>query len=299
MVTIFINGKAGTASGFRDGDGLAGLIEDRIPDAEIVYTDGGTDVTGLARKAVERGSRMVVAGGGDGTLNAVASALVGSETPLGILPMGTLNHFARDVGIPLDLEKAVEALVSGGPISVDVGEVNGQPFLNNSGLGLYPVIVHMRELRQGHAVSKWPAAIWATIKALSHYERLAIRVTVDGDQLLRRTPIVFVGNNEYSIEGAGLPSRTTLDDGRLCVYIPHHQGRWRLIWFSLKSLFTPTRPQKGFDAFLTTECRIETRHRHLKISLDGEVKGMSTPLDYRIRPGALRVMVPRQEGPGT
>lgn len=263
-----------------------------LPEASVVFTGNGTDVGAEARKAVEQGARMVVGGGGDGTLSAIAAALAGTGTTLGILPLGTLNHFARDLGIPPELNQAVDTLLTGRVAEVDVGEVNGSVFLNNSGLGLYPVIVHLRELRQSAGVSKWPAALWATLKAFARYERLSIRVLVEDRELRRRTPVVFVGNNEYLLEGLQSPMRHRLDDGQLSVYIPHAHGRFRLILFSLRTLLVKPRPSRDFDAFTTRECWIESRHHALKISLDGEVTILRPPLHYRIRPRSLRVMVP-------
>lgn len=294
MVTVLINGKAGSVAGSDGREKLEEQILRALPDATVVFTGNGTDVGSEARKAVKAGARMVVGGGGDGTLSCVAGALAGTDIPLGILPLGTLNHFAKDLGIPLDIESAVDTLATGRVSQVDVGEVNGCLFLNNSGLGLYPVIVHLRELKQSHGLSKWPAAVWATVKALSRYERLSIRVLVEGKELRRRTPVVFVGNNEYSLEGIQLPVRNRLDDGLLCVYIPHPQGPFRLIWFSLRALFGNPKPDHAFDAFLTNECWIETRHHGLKISLDGEVTVLRPPLHYQTRPKSLRVMVPSQ-----
>lgn len=294
MVTILINGKAGSVEGPEAREKLEKLLLQTLPDAQVVFTSNGMDVTAEARRAVENGARMVVGGGGDGTLSSIATALVGTDTSLGILPLGTLNHFAKDLGIPLDIDAAVATLATGRITQVDVGDVNGSLFLNNSGLGLYPVIVHLRELKQSLGVAKWPAALWATIKALSRYERLNIRVLVEGQELRRRTPVVFVGNNEYSLEGIKLPVRNRLDDGLLCVYIPHAEGRFRLIWFSIRALFGNPKAAGDFDSFLTSECWIETRHHALKISLDGEVTALRPPLHFRTRPLSLRVMVPIQ-----
>src|SRR5205823_8463154 len=119
--------------------------------------------------------------------------------PFGVLPLGTLNHFAKDLGIPLELPDAVRNLVSGQPMAVDVGEVNGRIFLNNSGLGLYPDIVHDREKQQRRlGRGKWPAAVWAALAALRRFPFLSMRVTADGQRLARRTPFVFIGNNAYT-----------------------------------------------------------------------------------------------------
>jgi diacylglycerol kinase family enzyme len=208
--------------------------------------------------------------------------------------LGTFNHFAGDLGIPLDIDAALATLAAGHIIQVDVGEVNGSLFLNNSGLGLYPVIVQIRELRQSHGIGKWPAALWATCKAFARYEHLKIRVLVEEKELRRRTPVVFVGNNEYLLGGIQLPARDRLDDGFLSVYIPHAQGRLRLIWFSIRALFGKPKSGSDFDAFLTSEFWIETRHHALKVSLDGEVRILRPPLHYRTRPLALKVIVPNE-----
>jgi diacylglycerol kinase family enzyme len=292
MVTILINGRAGTVADGADPSRLEARLLAALPDARVVFTGNGRDVTAEARRAVEGGARMVVGGGGDGTLNSIAAAVAGTQTALGILPLGTLNHFARDIGVPLELDAAIHTLASGRVTTVDVAEVNGVTFLNNSGLGLYPVIVQLRELRQRTGSSKWPAALWATLKALARYERLSIRVHLEGRELSRRTPVVFVGNNEYLPEGLQSPARERLSDGLLSVYIPHAHGRVRLILFSLRSLFVRPRPSRDFDAFLTRECWIHSRHHGLKISLDGEVIVLRPPLHYRTRPRSLRVMVP-------
>jgi diacylglycerol kinase family enzyme len=292
MVTVLINGRARAVAEGADRKTLEESILRALPDAKVVFTGDGSDICEEARRAIADGSRLIVGGGGDGTLSAIAGVLVDSDIPLGILPLGTLNHFAKDLGIPLELDAAIAALATGRTIQVDVGDVNGSLFLNNSGLGLYPVIVHLRELRQSRGIAKWPAALWATIKALARYERLSIRVQVDGQELRRRTPVVFVGNNEYTFEGIQLPARNRLDDGQLSVYIPHAHGRFRLILFSILALFRAPKPDRAFDAFLTGECWIETRHHGIKVSLDGEVSVLQPPLHYRARPKALHVIVP-------
>lgn len=294
MVAILINGKARSVADGPGREKLEDLLHQALPDAQVAYSKPGADMTAEAQRCLEGGARLVVGGGGDGTLSAIAAALAGTEIPMGVLPLGTLNHFAKDLGIPLDLEGAVATLTTGRVARVDVGDINGSLFLNNSGLGLYPVIVHLRELKQSMGFAKWPAALWATVKALSRYERLNIRVAVEGQELRRRTPVVFVGNNEYSLEGIQLPTRSTLDAGLLCVYIPHAQGRLGLIRFSIRALLGKAQPDAEFDAFLTTECWIETRHHHIKISLDGEVTVLQSPLHFQIRTQALGVMVPNQ-----
>ncbi len=137
-ITFLLNGKAGTCDVGTATTLIEKLGAEHGVDVEVIAFDPGSDLTAMAKEAVESGSSIVAAGGGDGTISAVAAALVGTDTALGVLPLGTLNHFAKDLGIPLKLEDAVRALLTGETIAVDVAEINGKVFLNNSSLGLYP-----------------------------------------------------------------------------------------------------------------------------------------------------------------
>jgi hypothetical protein len=159
--------------------------------------------------------------------------MVGSGVRFGVLPLGTLNHFAKDLGIPLELDEAVRNLATGLPRQVDVGEVNGRIFLNNSSLGLYPDIVRDREEQQRRlGRGKWPAALWATLAALRRYPFLSMRLTVNGETLARRTPFVFIGNNRYTMEGLAIGERDCLDDGLLSLYVAQHPTRLGLLRFA-------------------------------------------------------------------
>jgi diacylglycerol kinase family enzyme len=249
-----------------------------------------------ARKAVEEGAQLVVAGGGDGTINAVASVLVDTDTALGVLPLGTLNHFAKDLGIPQVLEEAIANVAKGKPVQVDVGAVNDRIFLNNSSLGLYPDIVRHRE-KQQHRLGrgKWPAAAWATIAALRRYPFLKVKLAVDGAQHERITPFVFIGNNEYSMQGLAIGERECLDGGKLSLYVAQRPGRLGLLRFAFRALCGRLAQDRDFDVMLSEKFDIATRHRHLRVATDGEVTLMTTPLRYRIMPAALTVIVPIKE----
>ena len=170
-VQVIVNAGAGTGHDDDRAGELRRKLHDAGLDAELTLAAGGAELIAAARRAREGGAELVVAGGGDGSMNAVASQIVGTGAAgnirFGVLPMGTLNHFAKDLGIPLDLDAAIGNLVTGVPVSVDVGEVNGRIFLNNSGLGLYPDIVRDREKQQSRlGRGKWPAALWASLAAL-------------------------------------------------------------------------------------------------------------------------------------
>jgi diacylglycerol kinase family enzyme len=273
---------------------VAEAFSSRGVEARVELAREGVQVVELARRALQNGARAVVAGGGDGTVSAVASALAGTDRPLGVLPLGTLNHFAKDLGIPLALEEATRNICEGRAVSVDVGEVNGQVFINNSSLGLYPRIVRRREkLQERSGSGKWSAFLRAGVVVLRRYPFLDVRLSADGEEIARRTPFVFVGNNEYEVEGTNIGARERLDAGRLSLYVAHRTGRLGLLRLALRALFGGLRQAKDFDALRAQEIWVETRRpKRLPVATDGEVNVMTTPLYYRVRPGALRVIVP-------
>ncbi len=269
---------------------LRALFESAAMPAEILVARGG-EISSKVSAAIAQHADLIVAGGGDGTISAVAGALVGSEIGLGVLPLGTLNHFAKDLGLPLDLEAAVQAIASGRSMRVDVGDVNGRVFINNSSLGLYADIVHHREKQQRRlGRGKWPALVWASVSALRRYPFLNVRLCVKDEEHLRRTPFVFIGNNEYQMQGFALGERKSLAEGHLSLYVAQRPGRWRLVQLAMRALVGRLKQARDFDIILGSEIVIESHHRGLRVATDGEIAIMSPPLHYRIRPASLIVV---------
>lgn len=268
--------------------GAAGLAP------RITLAQSGEQMMEAARQALADGIRLVAAGGGDGTINCVASVLVDSGATLGVLPMGTLNHFAKDLGIPLALDKAIAAIAHGVPAQVDVGEVNGRIFLNNSSLGLYPDIVRDRERQQRRlGRGKWLAFCWAALSALRRFPFLSVRLVVNGEAHARRTPFVFIGNNEYRMEGFNIGERAQLSSGQLSMYVAQRPTRLGLVRLATRALLGRLKQANDFDVLLSQELEIHTRHERLRVATDGEVTTMSPPLRYRSRRAALTVLVPQ------
>ena len=200
---LLVNPRSG--GGFSDDDAkrLVELFRKAGAEPRLHLARSHDEMLGIARRLVEERAPLIIAGGGDGTVNALASVLAGTDTALGVLPLGALNHFARDLGIPVALDAAVEASVKGKRRSVDVGEVNGRVFVNNSSLGLYPEIVRRREKQQRRlGRSKWHAMLWATHMVLRGHPFLELALELDGVAQRRRTPFVFVGNNVYQMEAS-------------------------------------------------------------------------------------------------
>jgi YegS/Rv2252/BmrU family lipid kinase len=292
-VKVIISAGAGPGDNNEASKRLTRIFNENHIDADISLAQSGAEVTELAQEAARSPYKVIVAGGGDGTVNSVAAAVVDSDKTLGVLPLGTLNHFARDLKIPFDLQAAAQTIVAGHTTEVDVAEVNNRIFLNNSSLGLYPIIVREREKHQRLGYNKWPAFIWATIQALRRYPFLDVRLRVKDELVARTTPFVFIGNNQYAMESFNIGLRDRLDSGVLSVYITDRVGRLRLIGLALRALVGRLRDDKDFLALNSNDVKIQTAHKRLRVAFDGEVEVMETPLQYRVRSRALRVIVPK------
>lgn len=293
-IEVIINAASGSDDKEKTRERLLEFFRACAVTARISLAHSGEELAELARNAADGESEIVVSGGGDGTINTVVSALVGTDKILGVLPLGTLNHFAKDLKIPLDLEGAALTIIAGHTIQVDIGEVNGQFFINNSSLGLYPSIVREREKQQRLGSSKWAAFVWAAITVLRRYPFLHVRLNAEGTEFVSRTPFVFIGNNEYEMESFNVGARSCLNAGKLSLYIMHRTGRLGLIRLAFRALFGGLRRERDFVALCSEEIWIETKHRRLRVAMDGEVTVMQPPLHYRVHPLALRVLVAQQ-----
>ncbi|RJF97065.1 diacylglycerol kinase family lipid kinase [Noviherbaspirillum cavernae] len=266
---------------------LAGL------NAKVTLAGSGAEILAAVQDAVSRKPRVIVAGGGDGTINAVGAALEGTDIALGVLPLGTLNHFAKDMHIPLELDDAIRNIADGHLLRIDAGKVNDSLFLNNSSLGIYPDVVRDREKQQRRlGWGKWRAFGWAAMMGLRRYPFLDVRLTTDNKTHHRSTPFIFIGNNEYVMEGFNIGGRNALDGGHLGLYMPRRVGRFGLFMLGIQTLFGRLRQARDFDMLTVEEIEIDSRKKRLRVAIDGEVTVMETPLRYRILPKALTVIAP-------
>jgi len=245
------------------------------------------------------GLDAVVAAGGDGTISCAAGTLAGTDRPLGVLSFGTLNHFARDAGLPADLKEAVAAIAGGRTRAVDVAEVNGRVFINNSAVGLYPLMVRAREAQQRQlGRSKRLAMLVASLRALYRFSRRRLTIRLAGGQAPIETPLLFVGNNHYDTQLFALGRRSAIDRGELCLYAPLARGRSHFIALALRSLIGRLDQVRDFvNLDGIEEVEVDSSRKQLAVSTDGETWSLETPLRYRIRPGALRLIVPEKPAP--
>ncbi len=297
IVPVIINAGAGNPHVEDRSRSLSELFLAGGIHADVRLARTGSDIDALVRAAVNEHPPMLIAAGGDGTISTAAAALAGTDIPLGVLPFGTLNHFAKDLGVPLELEASVRNIIENNVTAVDVAEVNGRVFINNSSLGLYPDMVRDRERQQSRlGRGKWHSFLWASLSVLRRFPFLVVRIEVESTKEDFVTPVVFIGNNEYQMQGFDIGARESLQGGVLSIYIVKKQRRAALVRLSLAALLGRLEQARDFEALTATELVIETHRTRVLVSADGEVQPMTSPLHYRIRPRALRVIVPQKVG---
>lgn len=292
-IPVLINRSGGAASQDPKIDETAATaLRSAGLDVDVELIDGGACSVRCASIA-ERGDELVIVGGGDGTISAAASALVGTGTRLGILPLGTLNHFARDLGIPADVGEAAKVIAGRNERRVDVAEMNERVFINNSAIGLYPLMVIDRDLQQRRlGRSKRLAMIVASLRTLARFGHQRLTLTVNDEKERVDTPLLFVGNNDYRIDLGAPGQRESVEDGQLCVMVMRKKTRLGLVAASIRALLNRAHDDDMEKIDGVERLRVGSHRSVISVSLDGEVVGAAPPLDYRIRKGALRVIAP-------
>lgn len=272
---------------------VAGAFARHGIEAEVRFVPGASiaaEAQAALADAIAGSIDAVVVGGGDGTVGTVAGVLADSGVALGLLPLGTLNHFSKDLGLPQDVEGAVRVIADGWSRAVDIAEVNGRVFINNSSIGIYPYMVVDRDRRQ-HAdgKGKWPAMALAFARMLWRFPRRRLRLRAHGGSRPYRTPCLFIGNNAYGIELMTLGRRDRLDGGRLWLFLAKQRTRLGLVGFALRAAVGRIDAVRDFEALASPTVEIEMRASRVHVATDGEVTTMRPPLLYRSRPLALRV----------
>jgi diacylglycerol kinase family enzyme len=294
VITVLLNPRAGGGGGEDLRSRIADLFREAGTEACIRLLQPGMDPIEAAREAA-RSSAAVVAAGGDGTVSAVAAAVAGTSVPLGVLPLGTLNHFARDLQLPLALTRAVGAIAAGRRVSVDVGRVNERTFVNNASIGVYPNIVELRDRLRRQGRWKLSAFARATVTVLRTYRGVTIALTADGDngRWVGRTPFVFVGNNEYTVDGPSLGARRTLAQGRVVAYVAPRMRSRRLPLLFARALVGRALQSGAFEVLAAPHLELTmSAGLRVRVALDGEVITMAPPLQFASDPLALHVLHP-------
>jgi diacylglycerol kinase family enzyme len=300
---VLLNASAGTLAASKTADEPERIrrgFEAAGVDAEVRLVPPA-ELEQVTREASRDGElAAVVAGGGDGTLNTIAAALAGTGKPFGVLPLGTHNHFAKDMAVPLDLDLAIAALgrglARGESRDVDVGEVNGKLFLNFSGIGLHPLVVKHRDTQRAVlGRKKFVAMFFALLRVLRRPPVLRARLEAGPTSVRRITPSVIVCNNPHQMRVFGVENVSFSDRSLLNVYVARSTSLPGLLWLVVRAAFRTLDNAKNFEAIVLPDVTIHTRGASARVSIDGEVTDLPTPLRYSVRRGGLKVVVPVEE----
>jgi diacylglycerol kinase family enzyme len=244
-------------------------------------------------------SGVVVAVGGDGTINTVAQAAWRQGCQLGVLPQGTFNLFGRDHGIAQDLETAARALVHAAPEEVQVGQVNGRLFLVNASLGLYPQLLQDREtFKKQFGRHRWVAILAGLVTLFEWRRQLKLEIELEGEKTVLTTPTLFVGNNRLQMERVGMDPQVASQVGqeRLAAVIAKPIGTWTMVWLMLRGAFGRLGEAEQVHSFAFRSLTVRVLGmRRLKVAADGEVGVMTPPLRFSVAPRPLVLMMPRSE----
>lgn len=285
---VIVNRSGGTAGklGDRLGPELAEAFAPNDVEAKIELVEG-KDLKGRVEAA--RGAPVVAVGGGDGSQSSAAAVLAGSDTALAVLPLGTLNHLAKQLGIPAELPAAAAVAAGGHPKRIDLAKVGETVFVNNASIGLYTRLVRLRERSR---LPKWLATVPAAWAVLRRMRLLPFRLDWGKGERSIKTPLLFVGNNRYLLEGLGIGERESMTDGLLAVYAVSAKSPWALASFAARVLIGRADPYRDFAALGESERLTVQGSGAIDVAHDGEVTRMKLPLTFEIMPGALKVMVP-------
>ena len=280
----FLNAACGNAEAAREAIAAAGFELEAIQPKELEKS---------LKDAIDEGTRRILVAGGDGTIATAAALVAKTKTELAILPGGTLNHFARDHGIPTDLGKAALIASDGPAVGVDIGYVNDCVFLNTSSIGAYVTFVRERERLEKH-LGYSIASVIAFAKMLAEIPTFSVTLEFEGEKKTYRASLVFIGVGERELKLPILGSRVKNGRSGLHVMIVQDRKPARLFALALAGI-TRGRQEADklpeFHEFLVDRCRIDLTRPTATVGLDGELKRFRTPLDYHIERDALQIVV--------
>jgi diacylglycerol kinase family enzyme len=278
---------------------IARTFEEGGREFEFLLIDDPARITEVARRAVELAQSrqgVVVAAGGDGTINAVASVVIGSGCPFGVLPQGTFNYFGRVHAIPQETAAAARALLGASITPVQAGQVNGRLFLVNASLGLYPQLLEDREAwKHQLGRSRFVAFLSGIATLLQSRKQLHLQIESGGKAVALRTPTLFVGNNHLQLARVGIDEQHTeaVEQGQLAAIVVRPIGTLALFGLLLRGLLGQLGEADNIDSFSFRRLTVTPRGvKRIKVATDGETAWMRTPLVFEVSPQPLLLMVP-------
>jgi len=296
---IVFNGGSGRRDAEEETQTISRVLQEGGREFEFLQCEGSESIDMLAKRAVDQAKArrgVVVAAGGDGTINAVANAVLGSGCPFGVIPQGTFNYFGRDNAISQDSARAARVLLRGRVSPVQAGTVNGRLFLVNASVGLYPQILEDREAwKQQFGRSRFVAFVSGMATLLQARGQLDLRIESAGQAASWRTPTLFVGNNRLQLVQAGIDAQQAdaVGQGQLAAVAVRPMGTLALFGLLLRGVLGRLGEAENIRSFTFRRLTVTPRRmKRIKVATDGEIVWMQTPLVFEVAPEPLLLLVP-------
>ena len=297
---VVVNPGSGAQDAAQTREVLASLFTGAGRRTEFFNVDSHTT---LAQACDSAGAKarlhdgILVAAGGDGTVNTAAQAALHHGCPLGLIPQGTFNYVARDQGIPVEVQAAAQALLRARPCPVQTGRVNNQVFLVNASLGLYPRLLEDREAFNARfGRTPWAAVISGLGTVLRWRRQMTLDIDLDGRHTVLRAPTLFVANNRLQLERIGVDTAVAEDlrQGRLAGLVPKPLGNWSMLGLAVRGALGRLDEADEVRCFSFQQLDLRVRgRRRIKVATDGEVRVMDPPLRFSVAQ-PLQMMIPAE-----
>ncbi|MEO6872863.1 MAG: diacylglycerol kinase family protein [Chthoniobacterales bacterium] len=298
LIEVILNAKSGSHEAGETREVIEKVLREAGRSFHVSTATGQT-LRDLAESKAAGDCEILVAGGGDGTICCVAEAALKHGKTLGVIPLGTFNYFAKNLGIPLEPEKAAKVIVEGETVRASVLDLNGRLILNNASIGIHPaVLLKRRQVYRRWGRNQISAYLSVALTAFQPPPRLRVRVATKDGEVVRETPLVMVCSNAFQMEAFALAGKECLDQGKFALYIARMGGRLTISRLGLRALLRRLRPGVHYEVICTSDVTIETlRHRRFRAAVDGDLERLESPLCFSISDAALCVIAPREQPP--
>ncbi|MGH8164832.1 MAG: diacylglycerol/lipid kinase family protein [Rhodanobacteraceae bacterium] len=294
-IEIILNAKSGSQKADERREVLTKVFQDSGRPFHI-STATGAQLEKIAEEKAATDCEVLVAGGGDGTICCVGEAALKGGKTLGVIPLGTFNYFAKNLGIPLDPAAAAQVILEGEKVQAPILDLNGRLVLNNSSIGIHPaVLLKRRQLYRRLGRSQLNAYLSVLLTAFQPAPRLRVLLDTDEGRVVRETPLVMICSNAFQMEAFALAGKECLAQGKFALYVARMAGRATIFRLGLRALFRQLRPEIDYEVICSSDATIETlRHHRMRAAVDGELERLRSPLHFRVGPKALCVLAPKE-----
>ncbi|TQS74075.1 hypothetical protein ERN12_08750 [Rhodobacteraceae bacterium] len=291
---VFLIANPNSGQNSRAEEPLQAALDVFGPQARIYRWEPGREISETVERAVRDGADLIVAAGGDGTVMAVAQAMLGRDVPMGVLPLGTFNFFARGLRLSEDPTEAAQQILNGQSHAIRVGTVEGRVFLNNASLGIYPSILKARESIYRRWGRHRIVAYWSVVRTFLKFQKpMHIELHTDGETITQDTPLVFVARSAYQLDFFGLEGAQAIGDDAFAVLVAKAEGRSGLFKLAWRLVTRTMREGRDYDLIRAKDLTIHTRSKRSLLAFDGEKSRLPSPFSFRMHPDLLNIILPK------